>query len=260
MKYFVISDVHGFYKELLAALDAAGFDRNDPNHFLVSCGDHFDRGEHPLEIMEYLLGLPRKVLIRGNHEDLLEECCNRGWFYDHDRSNGTLGTIVQMTNNYAQEYFKNHGEYPSFAQRAGKCLTFVQPFHKKLVPYFETENYIFVHAWIPVHTNDDLPAHYMRGRSFSRHPDWRNASEKEWYQSRWQNPFHMADRGFTADKIIVCGHWHCSAGWAIAEGISETGADARFEPFHGNRFIAIDACTALSRKVNVLVLEDNPLD
>ena len=43
-KFFVVSDVHGFYDELLNALDDAGFDSENTDHYLISCGDNFDRG------------------------------------------------------------------------------------------------------------------------------------------------------------------------------------------------------------------------
>ena len=43
MKYFVVSDVHGFYTELKVALDKNGFDINDNNHKLIICGDLMDR-------------------------------------------------------------------------------------------------------------------------------------------------------------------------------------------------------------------------
>jgi hypothetical protein len=62
------------------------------------------------------------------------------------------------------------------------------------------------------------------------------------------------------DKTVVFGHWHCSTGWAKAEGCSEFDEDAKFEPYYGDGFIAIDACTAHSGKVNVLVLEDEFLE
>jgi hypothetical protein len=55
---------------------------------------------------------------------------------------------------------------------------------------------------------------------------------------------------------VVFGHWHCSTGWARAEGFSEFGPDAKFEPYYGDGFIIIDACTAHSGKCNVVVLED----
>ena len=46
-KFFVISDVHGFYNEMREALDEAGFDPNNENHLLISCGDNWDRGPQP---------------------------------------------------------------------------------------------------------------------------------------------------------------------------------------------------------------------
>ena len=39
MRYFVVTDVHGFYDEMIEALDIAGFDPNNENHWLISLGD-----------------------------------------------------------------------------------------------------------------------------------------------------------------------------------------------------------------------------
>ena len=36
MKYFVISDVHGFYNEMKNALDEAGFEPNNENHIFCT--------------------------------------------------------------------------------------------------------------------------------------------------------------------------------------------------------------------------------
>ena len=58
-------------------------------------------------------------------------------------------------------------------------------------------------------------------------------------------------------KTIVCGHWHCSYGHREFEGNgSEFGEDADFSPYYGKGIIVLDACTAVSGKVNVIVLED----
>lgn len=35
-KFFVISDVHSFYTPMKEALDAAGFDPDDEDHWLIS--------------------------------------------------------------------------------------------------------------------------------------------------------------------------------------------------------------------------------
>lgn len=38
-KFFVVSDVHGFYDEMIEALNKAGFDKNNKDHVFISCGD-----------------------------------------------------------------------------------------------------------------------------------------------------------------------------------------------------------------------------
>ena len=59
------------------------------------------------------------------------------------------------------------------------------------------------------------------------------------------------------EKTIVCGHWHASYGHAQYEQKgSEFGEDADFSAYYGKGIIALDACTALSHKVNVIVIED----
>jgi serine/threonine protein phosphatase 1 len=264
MKYFCVSDIHGYYNELLEALKEAGFDRNDPDHTLISCGDNFDRGRQPTEVLNYLLNLPRKILIRGNHEDLLADACERERGAPYDESNGTIQTIWDLSRPFATEYKAIYGKNAP----ARKCFVAagkqVAPLYKHLINYYETQNYIFVHAWIPVMTNDGMPYHYLRDRYFSTHPNWRQATPLEWSQARWLNPFAMAKNGFLADKTIICGHWHCSYGHMLDSiktdnWLSEFEENAVWDPYYGSGFIAIDRCTAHTGKINVLVLDDEPL-
>ncbi len=243
-KFFVTSDIHSYYKELIRALIDAGFDESNEEHYLVVCGDCFDRGPDSAKVLKYLQNLPRKILVKGNHEQLLVDCCERGWFMSHDRHNGTFHTIIDL------------GYGDDFEDMCKRALNKVQPFLDSMVNYFETKNYIFVHSWIPVSNKDGLPAHYTRDRKFEFNPNWRNASQKEWDEAMWGNPFDMAERGFLPNKTVCFGHWHCSTGWAKAEGRSEFGDDAKFDPYYGNGFISVDACTAHSGKCNVVVLED----
>lgn len=245
-KFFAVSDIHGFYDELRAALDQAGFDENNPDHWLISCGDHFDRGPKPEEVMNYLMSLPRKVLIRGNHEGLFTECCRRRWWKKHDISNGTMDTILTLGFDW------------DFKRCCINAEKKVRPFFESMVNYFETEHYVFCHAWLPVKVLDNLPAHYRQKRRFAPHPDWRNATEHEWENAMWLNPLNAAQNGLTIDKIVVSGHWHCSYGWARHnKTFDEFGTSANFEPFFfEDKLIMIDGCTAHTGKVNVLVLED----
>ena len=39
---FAVSDIHGHATLLKEALTQAGFDRKNPDHLLVCCGDYFD--------------------------------------------------------------------------------------------------------------------------------------------------------------------------------------------------------------------------
>jgi hypothetical protein len=248
MNIFAISDIHGYYDEMIEALDEAGFDKDNPEHWLVTCGDHFDRGRMPSKVMRYLLNLPRKVLVKGNHEQLLLDCLRRGYPEYHDMSNGTAQTILDLAEVY------------DFDLACDKIYSRMEYFVNQTVNYFETKNYIFVHSWIPTINKDGLPAHYTKGRSFDFNPDWRQASQREWDGAMWGNPFDMAECGLLPDKTVIFGHWHASTGWAKAEGRSEFGEDAKFEPYFGDGFIAIDACTAHTRKCNVVVLEDEFLN
>ena len=78
MTYYIVADVHGFFDILKEALDNAGFDKNNPGHIFVSLGDLLDRGKQPRECLQFVNSLERKILIRGNHEDLMEEMIAEG--------------------------------------------------------------------------------------------------------------------------------------------------------------------------------------
>lgn len=240
MKIFAVSDVHGFYSEMRTALNTAGFDPNNDEHWLFVLGDIIDRGREPNELIEYLINLPRKILIRGNHEDLFLEACQRGYCMMHDIHNGTLQTIEDLSG----ITMITGREQNAFLAAYSK----MKPLLNSMVNYIETEKYVFVHSW--------LPTMHVGGNPII-HANWRNADNKLWNKARWINPFEAARNGILFDKTIVFGHWHCSAGWAKKLGISEFGDDARFDTFYGDGYIGLDACTVRTHKVNCLVIEDN---
>ncbi len=233
MKLFVCSDVHGFFDEFKRALDEAGFEPNNPEQLLIVCGDCMDRGGQPVEVMRYLMKLKNKVLIKGNHESLILECIEREYPGFHDYSNGTYNTICELG---------GAGEGRPFDECCLIAEQRIKPFIRQMVDYYETKNYIFVHSFIPTIE------------------DWRYAHASQWESARWGNPFQLAKQGLLPDKTLVFGHWHCSAGWAEKEGLSEFGEDAKFDVFYGDGYISIDACTAHSHKVNVIVLEDDLME
>lgn len=260
MKYYVVTDTHGFYTQTRAALDEAGFFAETEPHKLVLCGDMMDRGGEAVQMQEFMLDLLRKdrlIYIRGNHEDLLEAmmydiACGRSVSEIHFR-NGTWGTAEQLGGMTREMALR----YPEEMVRAVRKT----PFYTELLPasvnYFETPQYVFVHGWIPCY---QTPPTDIKGEGeLHCRPDWREASAQEWKKARWFNGMECAcvSRYGIPDKTIVCGHWHTSYGHAVLDGVgSEFEENAVFTPFYAQGIIALDACTAYSGFVNCIVLED----
>lgn len=99
MKYFVVSDVHSFYTEMMTSLSANGFDVDNPDHKVIICGDAFDRGDETIKMFEWLKKMKLKdklIYVRGNHEDLLEDAFKRNRITNIDVSNGTYLTIKNL--------------------------------------------------------------------------------------------------------------------------------------------------------------------
>jgi serine/threonine protein phosphatase 1 len=259
-KYFVASDIHSAYTPWRIALNKAGFDENNPNHKVVVCGDLFDRMSETVQVYNFAKEMNeqgRLIYIRGNHEWLLKECVKEircGVVpSSHHFSNGTVKTICQFCGQNEWIVFD-----PTWRSKISEIMESILDFiDENCVNYAEIGDYILVHSWIPVINKDGLPSYYTKNRSFEFNSDWRNATQEEWDAAAWGNPFDMAERGLMPDKTIIFGHWHCSTGWAKAEGREEFGDDAKFEPYYGDGFIAIDACTAYSTKCNVIVIEED---
>ncbi len=240
MKYFVSADIHGFFDEWQKALKEKGFDLNNPNHKIIICGDLFDRGRQPKEIIDYILAHEDKIiLVRGNHEDLLEDMIRENYSSCVDEKNGTKQTIDDLRR------ILNLNDKYSMLEVSQKA--YLQYVVDKCVNYYETEHYIFVHAFIPL--SDDW--------EYDKY--WRYASANRWKEARWINPVVLYKKNvYDPEKTIVCGHWHCSALWHEVDPnkYDEFGPKANFEPFISEHMIAIDACTSYSKKVNVVIIED----
>lgn len=250
MKLFVVSDIHSHYELLIEALNKAGFDPTNKDHWLISCGDCFDRGPESVEILHYLTQLERKILVKGNHDLLFDNLCTRSFPYSYDVSNGTVRTVQD---------FGGSTLPADFAKCCNIAWNKTAAYRDLLVNYFETKKYIFVHSWIPVYKRENPhPANKWIPLTTNEYrEDWRNAGEVEWEDAMWGNPFLMAQAGLNkTGKTIVFGHFHTSWPRATYHGEEEFGENASFDIYHGDNYIAIDACTAYTKKVNVLVLED----
>lgn len=246
IKYFVVSDVHSFYNELMAALNEKGFEKDNPTHKLIICGDLFDRGPDTVKVFEFVKGLQeqgRLIYIRGNHELLLQECVKEikeedmpSW---HHFSNGTVKTICQFCNQNEWIIYD-----PTWTDTIYATMQPILDFiNKNCVNYVEIGDYILVHAWVP---------------TFKHLKDFRDADNDDWKQAMWVNGMDMwrNPERRVEGKTVICGHWHANWGHShIHNECSEWSDDAIFKPFVDEGIIAIDACTAYSGKVNCIILE-----
>ena len=262
MKYYVVSDIHGYYSILKSELERKGFfsEKAGVDHKLVVCGDLFDRGKRARELQDFILDLMSRdevILIRGNHEDLMLSLLDdelmwfgQNMFYSHHQSNGTVGTVLQLTKSSVSKVVFQ----PDLVRNAMGSTPFIRKIIPAMVDFFETTHYIFVHGWIPCH----CIRINQYAEKFEFNPNWRKSSVDDWNFARWTNGMNAAKDGvIEPEKTIVCGHWHCSFGHSKLEGKgSEFGKDADFTPYFSKGIIAIDACTAESHSINCLVLED----
>ena len=238
MEIFAVSDVHGHYSEMMAALRESGFDPTNEEHFFLSCGDLFDRGSENLEVYEFVSALPRKILIKGNHEDILSAALERGWLTDTDIDNGTAVTVRQLL---GADSLDDNGRIDTV--RNADKIAELQGFTASMLDFYEFGDYIFTHGWLPV---------VFSGRYPSVDPNWRTVSPDEWVESRLLEWQQFYDVGAALDgKTIVCGHRPSRMGNMF---------DRSREPddssiFYGKGMIVLDAGTVRSGRVNVLKLK-----
>lgn len=288
-RFFVSSDIHGFFDEWQASLQEAGFEKENPDHVLIVLGDIFDRGEKPREVLSFLKSLPpeRRILVWGNHEDLFLELAFRRAPYDYDISNGTYGTVKSFFDgNYDEmiENFRKENPYPindpeAYPAWRAKNTSFFNATEEMLyngpgvneaiefltskdwVYYYETEHYIFVHSFIPLIEVDGEEQY---------EPRWRNANHKKWKEATWGCPWMKYKNGLFEPeekngKTLVVGHWHTSDFYNNLDYLNEPEKKLtiRENPIYRSPkfpgLIGLDACTALTHKVNVLVLNEDEL-
>lgn len=251
VKYFVSSDIHSFFDIWMLALESAGFDINNPEHKIILCGDLLDRGDQSLECYQFaknMIDQDRFIYIRGNHEDLLFDACKqcgRTHIGSHHISNGTIKTIGQLMNKTEYDVLCTVYSVSEWEQFVEPVLEFIR---KNTLDYYELGKFVFVHGWVPT-TADENGYECV-------HENWRDGG---WSEARWANGMEQAHfELLVPDKTVVCGHWHTS--WGHSRYHNEGGEwdpkTANFHPYIDKGIVALDACTAYTRMINVAVVEE----
>ncbi len=154
---FAVGDIHGALDNLIALLDQID-EEITPEDTLVFLGDYIDRGSQVYDVVEYLLGLKERyghvVFLKGNHEEM-------------------LGQYLVGLDKYT--YLVNGGEHTleSYLSRNhGGQQSIIPPEHlnffSSLALYYETEEFIFVHAGlrekVPLHEQKSADLLWIRDK------------------------------------------------------------------------------------------------
>lgn len=253
VKLFVFSDVHGEAGALLQGLRDAGFESQNPQHIPLCIGDLFDRGEGSRELFDFMLR-NRGIWIKGNHEIMLEEALEKGldgeYVFFNMLHNGLDKTIASFANRRLDGVISvtQMEDTIKMAQSYRVRGTSILEKLKTLPLYYETKNYIFVHAGLDPYIHD-----------------WKLTPENfmTWDIEASCLPIE------STRKTVIIGHHHAfrvraqgeEHGWVPEPlripcfGNTDEHAPVRF----GNK-IAIDPCSNLTHKINILVIEDELLE
>ena len=263
-KLFVISDVHGHYQEMINALERAGYDEDNENHLLISCGDEFDRGEQALAVYLYLKRLSdegKAVVLKGNHSLFLIDYLNgktiSPFNYLHNGTGETLADFLHQTkpfetwtvlHNIAEP---TYGDFAEWITHAKKLINGEYPNLYEWLEtrpyYYETKNYIFTHGAIDGECeNWKDPQKNVFGKYFG------------WDACMWDDGSFFGSEIKNTDKTVVIGHFGTEHLRRMYDIKSE-------DPYSiltrdDGRIIAIDTTTKLTKRVNVLVIEDDLME
>ena len=150
--------------------------------------------------------------------------------------------------------------------------------------YFETKNHVFTHGWLPYRLIDkkvkskkmsDVTGFSIQAEDYEmtyKYKDMDLYSDAEWHHWIWvktpeeyKNHCYYYPNGW--DKWIVVGHWHAFAFGPNAEFFQNHYWDAddvaeeeyNYVVDEQHKIIFCDHCTALGHKINVVIIEDDPV-
>lgn len=174
-RIFAIGDIHGCHEKLRLLLTKIPA---DPDHDeLVFIGDYIDRADSGPDVVDFILALRKRfwrvICLCGNHESMFLNYL-QGLDEDMYLQNGGAATL------------KAYGIKASAGvwQRAAKIPPAHLTFFKTLLPYYETDHYIFVHAGL-------LPGLPLNAQS---------EFDMQWIRQ------DFIESGYDFGKIVVFGH------------------------------------------------------
>ncbi|WP_458122407.1 metallophosphoesterase [Paenibacillus sp. Z6-24] len=218
-----ISDIHGELELLDRLLDTINYQPGEDQ--LILLGDYVDRGSNSRGTLDRVMQLTRDgaIALKGNHEELMHTALTSGREADWNRwlkVNGGLATLLSYGFS-REELITLSGEDFHLPDLHSDALLQHLAFIRELPLYYETSDYLYVHAGVEP------------GKS---------AAETAPRQLFWiREPFHT---GYQGKQLVVFGH---TPTFYLHQDA------ANFNIYYGiNRIIGIDGGAAYGGQLNAL--------
>jgi serine/threonine protein phosphatase 1 len=181
---YAIGDIHGQAKLLSLLYDAIREDikkHGDSDNKIIFLGDYIDRGPNNVQVLDFIKNLEddeevEHIFLRGNHEDIFTEAM------EHPRSEFARKMWV---NNGGQAFLDETKMDFSYFVETFPWHHYVNWFKRRLEPYYETEDYVFVHGGLDI-----------------RKPDLKKQDEASMRWARFMEHDHYAN----FHKMVIHGH------------------------------------------------------
>ena len=263
-KYFIFSDVHGEYNALIRSLEEAGYERGNPNHKLVSLGDNFDRGPDSRKIYNFLTQT-HAICVKGNHDLMFQEYLEKGMdgeFVLFNILHNGLGETIKSFSGLQDNQFSV--ETLQKARNNIQSREYLLQWIKDMPLFYETDTFIFVHAGINPKLGDwkQTDEHYALWDIYDSHKPCANVNNKIIIFGH-HHAFRVRQNGLEAgygdpslDMVELRTNSYDEHGNYHTYKLLNYGNTDENRPYISGNKIAIDGCTNLTKKVNVLVVED----
>ena len=241
MKYFIFADPHGHYTELKEALLAAGYDETNDSHMLIGLGDYFDRGLENGRMATFLLDQYQKGkarLILGNHDSMLLDFLrglDNGIF--NSIYNGFGNTLEDLAKIETWQLIYYNPEFVIFQIKENypRLLELLHNMEHKI----EIGNFVLTHAGYSNKLKDSYFTDMWEVNNWAR-------------TDLFVKSFATSD-DFRFGKTYIFGHWHA---FDLRQKFQNGDGTITPEPFMQTHYIGLDACTAVTKKVNIYIIDE----
>lgn len=185
MATYAIGDIHGCWDALETLIERVPF---GDDVLLITLGDYVDRGPDSARVLDWVMqlhGQGRCLPLRGNHELMMQAVIDGQVKEDHWLACGGLETLQS----YSPSSQKRNPRLEDIPHSHSQFLK------EKLLPYYETDSHIFVHASVfEGYSMQDQDEHTLY-----------------WDRFEYIQPHQSG-------KIVVCGHTAQKSGRPVHRG------------------------------------------